>query len=137
MPPVGARPPGHPRDVALRDNSEPSYSFLDAAARTAEHGNGTFRRAAKERSWSAQSPRRRSTPDPSSGFWNAILAYSAGAPTVSAIAAPRPPRGLSPWTVLSFAVWCSISALSSAPNKITIAEIHIHIIGPIAAPSDP
>jgi hypothetical protein len=66
-----------------------------------------------------------------------ILAYSAGAPTVSAIAAPRPPRGLSPWTVLSFAVWCSISALSSAPNKITIAEIHIHIIRPIAAPSDP
>jgi len=95
------------------------------------------RGAAKERSWSAQSPRRRSTPDPSSGFWNAILAYSAGAPTVSAIAAPRPPRGLSPWMVLSFAVWCSISALSSAPNKITIAEIHIHIIRPIAAPSDP
>ena len=69
MPPVGARPPGHPRDVALRDNSQPSHSFLDAAARTAEHGNGTFRRAAKERSWSAQSPRRRSAPDPSSGFW--------------------------------------------------------------------
>jgi hypothetical protein len=28
MPPVSARPPGHPRDVALRDNSQPSHSFL-------------------------------------------------------------------------------------------------------------
>lgn len=28
MPRVGARPPGHPRDVALRDNSQPSHSFL-------------------------------------------------------------------------------------------------------------
>jgi hypothetical protein len=28
MPPVGARPPGHPRDVGLRDNSQPSHSFL-------------------------------------------------------------------------------------------------------------
>jgi hypothetical protein len=28
MPPVCARPPGHPRDVALRDNSQPSHSFL-------------------------------------------------------------------------------------------------------------
>src|ERR1700722_9448230 len=56
---------------------------------------------------------------------------------VSAITAPRLPSGFSEPTVESFAVWCSISALSSPPSKITMAEIHIHIIMPTAAPSDP
>jgi hypothetical protein len=59
------------------------------------------------------------------------------APTVSAMTAPRRPSGSSPPTVESRAVWCSISALSSAPSRITIAEIHIHIIMPTAAPSEP
>jgi hypothetical protein len=34
---------------------------------------------------------------------------------VSAMAAPRAPNGFSPCTVESRAVWCSISAFSSAP----------------------
>src|SRR5262245_27947903 len=59
------------------------------------------------------------------------------APTVSAMAAPRAPSGFSAPTVLSRAVWCSISELSSAPNRITITLNHIHIIRPMAAPSEP
>jgi hypothetical protein len=51
--------------------------------------------------------------------------------------APRMPSGFSPPTVVSRAVWCSISELISAPNRTTIADIHIHVIVPIAAPSDP
>src|SRR5262245_31360459 len=58
-------------------------------------------------------------------------------PTVSAMTAPRAPRGFSPRTVESRAVWCSISEFSCAPNRITIAEIHIHIIMPMPAPSEP
>ena len=40
-------------------------------------------------------------------------------------------------TVESRAVWCSISELSSAPTSTTMVEIHIHIIKPITAPSEP
>ena len=58
-------------------------------------------------------------------------------PIVSAIVAPRLPSGFSDPTVVSRAVWCSISELISAPTRMTIADIHIHVIVPIAAPSDP
>src|SRR5688572_31716021 len=56
--------------------------------------------------------------------------YSAAWPTVSAIVAPRAPSGFGDPTVVSRAVWCSISALSSAPNSTAIAESHSHIISP-------
>lgn len=59
------------------------------------------------------------------------------APTVSAIFAPRAPIGLGAPVVVSRAVWCSISAFSSAPSRITMAEIQSHVMKPIAAPSEP
>ena len=62
--------------------------------------------------------------------------YSA-LPTESAMTAPRAPSGLSPRTVKSRTVWCSISEFNCAPNNITMEEIHIHIIMPMAAPSEP
>ena len=43
-------------------------------------------------------------------------------PTWSAIDAPRSPRGLSGPTVVSWAVWCSSSAFSSAPMSTTHME---------------
>src|SRR5690606_17768752 len=43
--------------------------------------------------------------------------YRCCSPTVSATWAPRRPRGLSVTSVVSSAVWCSISALSSAPSS--------------------
>jgi signal transduction histidine kinase/ActR/RegA family two-component response regulator len=64
-------------------------------------------------------------------------AHFFAAPTLSAIAAPRAPSGLSPAIVVSRAVWCSVSALSSPPIKTTTADSHIHIIMPITAPSEP
>jgi hypothetical protein len=63
--------------------------------------------------------------------------YATPGPTVSAITAPRWPNGLGAPTVESMAVWCSISAFSLAPTKMTTAESHIHIIMPITAPSAP
>ena len=58
-------------------------------------------------------------------------------PTVSAITAPRAPSGFAWPTVESRAVWCSISALSSAPSRTTMVEIHSHIITPTTAPKEP
>src|ERR1700728_50363 len=58
-------------------------------------------------------------------------------PTVSAIVAPRAPSGLSRPSVLSTVVWCSISEFSSAPQSTIIADIHIQVIRPIAAPREP
>jgi len=58
-------------------------------------------------------------------------------PIVSAILAPRPPSGFGAPTVLSRAVWCSISALSLAPSRTTIIDTHIQVIKPIMAPSEP
>ena len=59
------------------------------------------------------------------------------APTVSAMCAPRTPIGFGEPVVVSRAVWCSISALSSAPSRIAIAEIQSHVINPTAPPSEP
>jgi hypothetical protein len=59
------------------------------------------------------------------------------APTVSAMTAPRMPSGFSGPIVESCEVWCSISELSSAPTRTTMAESHIHIMRPTTAPSDP
>jgi hypothetical protein len=39
--------------------------------------------------------------------------------------------------VLSCAVWCSVSAFSFAPTRMTMIESHIHVMKPIDAPSDP
>src|SRR5262249_49747177 len=64
--------------------------------------------------------------------------YALAAPTVSAITAPRAPSGLFGIpTVVSCAVWCSISRLSTAPISTTMVESHIHIIRPTTAPSAP
>ncbi len=56
---------------------------------------------------------------------------------MSAILAPLVPSGLGCPVVVSRAVWCSISALSSAPSRITIAEIQSHVMKPMTAPKDP
>ena len=40
-------------------------------------------------------------------------------------------------SVVSRAVWCSISASSSAPTRTTMVEIQIHVMKPMAAPKDP
>ena len=58
-------------------------------------------------------------------------------PIVSAIFAPRLPSGFGAPTVLSRAVWCSISALSLAPSRTTIIDTHIQVIKPMIAPSEP
>ena len=58
-------------------------------------------------------------------------------PMVSAITAPRSPIGLGAPMVVSRAVWCSISAVSSAPTRTTITENHTQSMKPIIAPSDP
>ena len=60
-----------------------------------------------------------------------------GRPTVSAITAPRSPIGLAAPVVESIAVWCSISAFSSAPIRTTITENQIQSMKPITAPSEP
>lgn len=92
------------------------------------HLHGGFARAARGISC-ATIPRR-------SGNLNACRQLFA-APTESATWAPRAPSGCGCPVVVSRAVWCSISALSSAPSNMTIAEIHIQVIKPITAPSDP
>jgi hypothetical protein len=61
----------------------------------------------------------------------------AALPTVSAIVAPRAPSGFCSPSVLSTVVWCSISELSSAPQSTMIADIHIQVMRPMAAPSEP
>jgi hypothetical protein len=57
--------------------------------------------------------------------------------TVSALLAPRAPSGSSAPVVVSRVVWCSISAFSSAPMSTMVAEIQIHVMKPMAAPSEP
>jgi hypothetical protein len=58
-------------------------------------------------------------------------------PTVSAIFAPRRPSGFGSPTVLSLAVWCSVSAFSLAPIRMTITDSHIQVMKPITAPNEP
>jgi hypothetical protein len=58
-------------------------------------------------------------------------------PTVSAIFAPRRPSGFGAPVVLSRAVWCSVSAFSLAPTRMTMIESQIHIMKPMTAPSEP
>jgi hypothetical protein len=57
--------------------------------------------------------------------------------TVSALWAPRALSGFSAPVVVSRVVWCSISAFSSAPMSTMVAEIQIHVMKPMAAPSEP
>jgi hypothetical protein len=54
-----------------------------------------------------------------------------------AIVAPRLPIGCGLPVVVSVKVWCSISALISAPISTTTLDSHIQIINPITAPSEP
>src|SRR5258706_1760545 len=56
---------------------------------------------------------------------------------VSAIRAPLAHIGLGAPAVVSRAVWCSISASSSAPIRMTMAEIQSQVMKPITAPRDP
>src|ERR1700722_16753848 len=75
---------------------------------------------------SARSGRARSAVVPR--LWSACrqsTSQACAAPTVSAILAPRLPIGLGCPMVLSWAVWCSISALSVAPSRTTMIEIQI------------
>src|SRR5215813_12288044 len=58
-------------------------------------------------------------------------------PSSSATLAPRVPMGFLRPCVVSFAVWCSISALISPPTSTMMVENHIHTMKPITAPSDP
>ena len=58
-------------------------------------------------------------------------------PTVSAIFAPRAPNGFGDPSVESRAVWCSVSAFSFAPIRITATDSHIQVIKPMTAPSEP
>jgi hypothetical protein len=74
---------------------------------------------------------------PDDGWRQLEPGHSLGFPTVSAACAPRAPRGAAGPVVVSRAVWCSISASSSAPSKITIDESHIQVMRPITAPTDP
>ncbi len=53
------------------------------------------------------------------------------------MAAPRAPMGAGGPMVVSIAVWCSISAFSSAPTRTTITVNHSHSMNPIIAPSEP
>jgi formate/nitrite transporter FocA (FNT family) len=64
-------------------------------------------------------------------------AHAFAAPTVSAILAPRVPSGSSGPCVVSCAVWCSLSALISAPSRTMIVESQIQVMKPMAAPSEP
>ena len=56
---------------------------------------------------------------------------------VSAIRAPRIPRGFGAPVVVSRAVWCSISASSSAPSSTTVVDSHIQVMKLITAPREP
>ena len=58
-------------------------------------------------------------------------------PMSSAILSPRTPIGFLPPSVVSLAVWCSISAFISAPKRTMIIESHIQTMKPMTAPSDP
>lgn len=69
--------------------------------------------------------------------WPAGQAAPSGLATRSAMCAPREPIGRSGPTVVSRAVWRSISAFSSAPTRMTVAEIQIHVMKPTMAPSEP
>jgi hypothetical protein len=59
-----------------------------------------------------------------------------GSPTVSAIFAPREPKGFGLPVVVSRAVWCSVSALSSAPISTTIVRSQIQNINAMMAPRE-
>src|ERR1700686_3777072 len=63
--------------------------------------------------------------------------YGWACPTVSAIFARRAPIGWAAPSVVSRAVWFSISALSLPPIRITAIESQIQVMKPITAPSEP
>ena len=58
-------------------------------------------------------------------------------PTESAIFAPRAPNGFGDPSVESRAVWCSVSAFSFAPSRITATDSHIQVMKPMIAPREP
>jgi uncharacterized membrane protein YeaQ/YmgE (transglycosylase-associated protein family) len=55
----------------------------------------------------------------------------------SAIRAPHCPREACFPIVATAAVWCSSSALILAPTRMTIVDIQIQVMKPIAAPREP
>ena len=67
--------------------------------------------------------------------WNAY--GSAVRPSVSATTAPRLPISRCGGSVVSSAVWRSISALSAAPAMMIRTEIHTQNRKPTRAPSEP
>ena len=64
-------------------------------------------------------------------------ALAALAPAASAMLASRWPRGAPAPMVLSLAVWCSTSALSSAPTMTSVTLSHIQVRKPMSAPREP
>jgi hypothetical protein len=62
---------------------------------------------------------------------------SCSAPTVSAIVAPRAPRGFGLPVVVSRTVRCSVSALTSAPINTTITDSQSQNMNPMMAPREP
>ena len=60
-----------------------------------------------------------------------------GSPILSAIAAPRWPSGLGRPVVVSWAVWCSSSALSSAPASTIVAESQSQVMKTTTVASEP
>jgi hypothetical protein len=58
-------------------------------------------------------------------------------PISSAILAPRAPIGFLRPSVVSFAVWCSNSALISPPISTMMVDSHSHTMKPITAPREP
>ena len=52
-----------------------------------------------------------------------VADHARAGPTRSAMVAPRLPIGFSGPVVVSFAVWCSISELSSAPTRMIHMEM--------------
>ena len=70
------------------------------------------------------------------GLW--VQHHSAlGGPTRSAMVAPRWPSGFGRPVVVSCAVWCSSSALSSAPASTIIAESQSQVMNTTTVASEP
>ncbi len=85
----------------------------------------------------------RNRPRRAIGHGNVRIARCAGhlrataGPTLSATTAPRAPSGFGGPCVVSWAVWCSSSALSSAPISMIVTESQSHVMNTTMAASEP
>jgi hypothetical protein len=120
--------------LGKRDDAEIQVEPLRAGTRAASARSQACRCYRAGSQWRRRWTARRPMSESSAG---SACQLPCEAPTVSAMCAPRTPIGFGEPVVVSRAVWCSISASSSAPNRITIAEIQSHVMNPIAPPSEP